>query len=95
MYALAIRLFGRDPNDNAKPVLSIGRWALLFQLASWSYLPLKPPPHPLQNSTASRFNFYALVRTFSNSVEATLTIVCLYRPLLLRIVALAFMPATP
>ncbi len=35
MYALAIRLFGRDPNDKAKPVASIGQWALLFQLASW------------------------------------------------------------
>jgi phosphatidylinositol glycan class B len=38
VYALAIRLFGRDPNDKAKPVVSIGQWALLFQLASW--LPL-------------------------------------------------------
>ena len=35
IYALAIRLFGRDPNDKAKPVVSIGQWALLFQLASW------------------------------------------------------------
>lgn len=42
VYALAIRLFGRDPNDKAKPVVSIGRWALLFQLASWSAFP--PPP---------------------------------------------------
>ena len=49
IYALAIRLFGRDPNDESKPVLSIGQWALLFQLASWS------PPQPPTASKTNRF----------------------------------------